>query len=99
MEEVPVPTISVARLLQKHSISKITLLQIDTEGYDFEILKMFLAAQALPDVVNFERVNLSFRDRQDSGLLLVEHGYRFIDVGIDTLAIRASITKSSEPET
>lgn len=98
IEEVTVPTISVANLLSKHSISEVALLQIDTEGYDFEILKMFLVAEVFPDIVNFERVHLSLKDQQASRRLLIQHDYRFIDVGIDTLAIRASLTTSSEPE-
>ena len=98
IEEVKVPTIPVTTLLQKHSIAEITLLQIDTEGHDFEILKMFLSARMFPEVINFERVNLSFRDQQESRRLLVENGYRFLDVGIDTLAIRASLSNPSEPE-
>ncbi|MFN3543483.1 MAG: FkbM family methyltransferase [Thiobacillus sp.] len=98
IEEVTVPTISVASLLTKHSISEVALLQIDTEGYDFEILKMFFDAGVLPDVVNFERVHLSFEDQQASRRLLIQNGYRFIDVGIDTLGIRATLTTSSEPE-
>lgn len=98
IEDVTVPTISVHSLLLKHSITKIALLQIDTEGYDFEILKMFFEAGILPDIVNFERVHLSFKDQQASRRLLIQNNYRFIDVGIDTLGIRASLTTSSEPE-
>ena len=98
IEEVKIPTISVTTLLQKHSITDITLLQIDTEGYDFEILKMFLGARMFPAVINFERAHLSFRDQQESRRLLLENGYRFLDVGIDTLAIRGRLSNPSEPE-
>jgi len=89
IEEVQVPTITVNTLLQKHRLPEITLLQIDTEGYDFEILKMFFAAHIFPEIVNFERVHLPFRNQQESRYQLIKHGYRFVDVGIDTLAIRA----------
>jgi FkbM family methyltransferase len=90
IKEVKVPTVSVTTLLMKHHVADIALLQIDTEGYDLEVLRMFFAARMFPEIVNFERVHLSLRDQQQSARLLAEHGYRFIDVGIDTLAIRAN---------
>lgn len=88
VEEILVPTMTVASLLQKHRIDQIALLQIDTEGFDYEILKMFFEQPALPHIINFESVHLSAHDQQESRHLLVRNGYRFIDVGIDTLAIR-----------
>ena len=92
IEEVIVPSMTVGTLLQKHQIDRVALLQIDVEGYDYEVLKMFFVEQMFPDIINFERVHLSFSDQQKSRQLLARHEYRFIDVGIDTLAIRATLS-------
>jgi FkbM family methyltransferase len=88
LQEVSVPTLTVKELLEKHSIERITLLQIDTEGYDYEILKMFFQERVFPEIINFEYALLSNNDYLDCRRALVDNGYRFIDTAIDTLAIK-----------
>jgi len=88
VEEVQVRTLSVKTLLRNHGIDQVNLLQVDTEGYDYEIVRMFFAEGRFPEIVNFERVHLSLRDKQECRRLLARHGYRFVDVGMDTLGIR-----------
>ena len=50
-------------LLAKHGVSRVDLLQIDTEGYDFEIIRMFDHAGVRPAVVRFEHLYLSGKER------------------------------------
>jgi FkbM family methyltransferase len=88
IQEVQVPTLTVKDLLKKHNIDRIALLQVDTEGYDYEIVKMFFREQVLPEIINFESIHLSNGDHIESRKLLKEHGYRFLDIGMDTLAIK-----------
>lgn len=87
IEEIKVPSLTFRTLLQKHNVSKIDLLQIDTEGFDFEIIKMAFAANMLPEIVNYEWTELSMRDRRDCKTLLIENGYSLIDVGPDVLCV------------
>jgi FkbM family methyltransferase len=92
IEEVQVPTVTVKTLLRNHAIDRINLLQVDTEGYDFEIVEMFFGEGRLPEIINFERQHLSAKNKQESRRLLAKHGYRFVDVGMDTLGIRTDFS-------
>ncbi|MEZ4688203.1 MAG: FkbM family methyltransferase [Bacteroidia bacterium] len=51
-EEVDI--ISPESLLQQYTISRIDLLQIDTEGFDYEVIKMFDIGKTQPDAIIFE---------------------------------------------
>lgn len=88
VEEIIVSTLTFSSLLQKHNIKKVTLLQIDTEGYDYEILKMAFDANVFPEIINYEWTELTQRDRFECRCMLLENNYSFIDVGPDTLAVR-----------
>ncbi|RPA68420.1 FkbM family methyltransferase [Cyclobacteriaceae bacterium YHN15] len=52
--ELIVDCISLEELIETHSIKKIDLLQIDTEGYDFEIIKMIDFSKINPTIISFE---------------------------------------------
>lgn len=87
VEKIPVSLVSFEQLARKHRIKKIDFLQIDTEGYDLEILKMVMNSTFKPEVINYEFVNLSLKDRLYSCALLSRNGYEFIHGPYDTLAI------------
>ena len=83
-----VPAYTLALLLAKHGTDRIDLLQIDAEGYDFEVIKM-IDWQAAPAIINYETVNLSVPDRQSCWALLREKGYDlFASDSYNTVAIR-----------
>jgi len=78
---------TVRDLLARHSINRIDLLQVDTEGYDYEIVKSVLEAGILPAIINYEHCHLMPAIRHAAWQMLVERGYRFLEVGKDTLAV------------
>ena len=86
IDEISVPAITISSLLAKHGVQRIDLLQIDTEGFDFEIIKMALAANVKPTVVHFEHLLLSDADRQQCYADLARQGYRLSRNGINTIA-------------
>lgn len=88
VQKVKVPAMTFQSLVTKHRIDKISLLQIDAEGFDFEVIKMAIASATLPEVINYEFVNLTLKDRVESCKLLAERGYFFVHGVEDTLAIR-----------
>lgn len=88
LEESIVPTITPRELIDKYNIEKIDLLQVDTEGFDYQIVKLFLEAEFFPKIINYENVNLSEIDKIKCKSLLYDCGYKYIDVGIDTIAMR-----------
>lgn len=83
-----VPAISVATLLRKHGLERVDVLEIDTEGFDAEVVTMFVEAGVLPAVVRYEHGALSLRDRRRCVALLGRHGYRFAFQGVDAVALR-----------
>ncbi len=85
IEEIPVEMATLPSLLEKHGIDRISLLQVDTEGHDFRIVKAALEAGLRPTLINYEHVNLSRIDQNRCKHMLYDLGYRLIDIGIDTL--------------
>lgn len=88
--DISVKAISVPSLLAKYQIKDIDLLQVDTEGYDFEVIKMFLTeASVRPKLINYEYIHLSTKDRRACIELLGRLGYKMIRAGAegnDTIA-------------
>lgn len=88
VEEVTVPMLTISTLLRKHAIAEIGLLQIDTEGFDCRIVQSALRAGVRPEIINYEHNHVHAIEQAACKRLLSEHGYDFVDVGIDTLALR-----------
>jgi FkbM family methyltransferase len=75
-------------LLARHGIDRISLLQIDTEGYDYEVIRAAIESSIYPDMINYEHCWLEPHTRLACKKLLDQNGYQFIEVGKDTLAVR-----------
>lgn len=87
IEKVVVPSMTFKQLLLKHHIEKYNLLQVDTEGYDYKILQMALAEDSRPEIIHFENAILSVNEKLLAENLLRDKGYRYLDVGSDTIAM------------
>jgi FkbM family methyltransferase len=83
-----VKAVSVETLLARHGVEHVDLLQIDAEGFDFEIIKMFDAVGKLPVLVQFEHLMLSNVEREACFRFLSERGYRLSRADINTVAYR-----------
>lgn len=88
IETVLVKTVTVNSLLAKHSIQHFDVLCVDTEGFDFEILKLVDLDRYRPDAILFESKNLSDVDYVNALLMLRGHGYHLYWDRGDTLATR-----------
>lgn len=88
VESIQVKSLTVSSLLEQYRIAHVDLLQVDTEGFDYEILKMAFACGLEPQIVAFEWVNLSQDDmwlcRQD----LIKRGYRWLICKGDVIAAK-----------
>jgi len=73
-------------------VPALDFLLIDTEGYDFEILKLFDFERFQPAIVRFEHDHLSRADWDDAVALLARWGYRMLREEYDTTAYRAPPT-------
>ena len=78
---------TLQQLLDQHQIGQLDLLQVDAEGYDFEILKTLDFEKIKPRFINYERVLLQ-DDEPACRRMLSAQGYLLIDWGQDTLCIR-----------
>ena len=81
IEEVPVEGISFDTLFEQTDLGHVHLLQIDTEGFDYEIIKMFDIARRRPEIVHFEHKMLSERDLNQCLKMLVKQGYLLTQIG------------------
>ena len=81
-------TIHPETLLRKYSISNIDLLQIDTEGYDYEVIKLFNIEKFQPNVVIFENGHLSEQDMISCQEHLRDNNYEVKKYGGNTIAMR-----------
>ena len=81
-----IPCLSFNSLLKKCGVTKITLLHIDTEGYDYEIIKTVPFGLIKPYIILYEHKHLSRDDKQACVSLLTEQGYRTLELHSDTFA-------------
>ena len=75
-------------LFKETEVDHVDLLQVDAEGFDAEILRLFDIPARKPAIIRFEHSHLSVSDHQTSIGLLVSQGYRVAATGSDTLAYR-----------
>ena len=87
-----VRTVTFDTLFRECGVNDIDLLQIDTEGYDAKVLKLFDFSKWKVAVVQFEHKHLSQVDFEGSLQLLIDNGYK-IAIGRegDTLACLSSV--------
>jgi FkbM family methyltransferase len=83
----PVNCITFNELCQKHKVKEIDILHIDTEGYDFEIIKMIDFYQAKPKIILYEHKHLSAEDKNKCQLYLSNNNYELLELRRDTIAL------------
>jgi len=88
IETETVDCLTFADLLARVSPRRIDLLQVDVEGYDFEILKLFHGAGLRAEIIGFEHTHLSRPERNACVEHLISLGYRVALDGPDAVAYR-----------
>jgi len=84
--EVPVKTSTFDTLAKRHAIQRIDLLLVDTEGFDYEVIKMAFGALCHPRLIRYEHLHLCSGDRVACAELLASQGYKLHRDRIDTIA-------------
>jgi FkbM family methyltransferase len=74
-------------LISRHNISKIDILAIDTEGYDYEIIKMFDLNKMKPDMIVYENIHLNEADARACESYLIKHNYKVYLRGANSIAL------------
>jgi methyltransferase, FkbM family len=97
LERISVPCLTLDKLIERHTMPEIDLLQIDTEGYDFQVLRTLNLAKYSPLVIQFEHGQLKYREVDEVVQYLSRNNYSVLYGGrqIDTVAIHASFPLQS----
>ena len=74
-------------LLNRHQVKRIDLLQIDVEGYDYELLKLFDFEGIKPQLIRYEHGHLTLSDRSACSKYLTQNGYEILEMEYDTGAV------------
>ena len=85
--EATIETIPLDEVLARHGVTRIDLVHIDTEGFDYHVLRQVDFARFTPAVVLFEHSHLGPEEMSAAESLLTKHGYRLKRLKTDTLAI------------
>ena len=83
-----VPAIPVENIFEyERCPTHIHYIQIDTEGYDYEILRRIPLLKIKPYVIRFEIVNLSQTNIKKAQRMLMDYGYFYFEDGTDGYAV------------
>jgi FkbM family methyltransferase len=90
---ITTPSLTLDELLVKHGFDEIQILQIDAEGYDWQILRTLDLGRAKPSIIQFESGHLSNADCDSAVRHLTEGGYQIYWGGYqgDAVALRAAV--------
>jgi len=91
--EEQVPALTLQSIAEKYQIDRIGFLQIDTEGFDAEVVKMSLKLNESPSFINFEHKHLPIDDAISVLHQVTAQGYIWIQSEYDTLAIKGNIAE------
>jgi len=82
-----VQCMTFSELVSRHNLASLDLLQMDVEGYEFEILRTIDFGEFPVRFVNYERV-LLHQTKSQARELMTRWGYRLINYSLDTFCYR-----------
>ena len=74
-----VACLTVNSLLRQHGIESLDLVLIDTEGWDWRVLRQFDLEKLKPKLILYEHQHLSSSDSGDAHAFLAKHGYDWVE--------------------
>ena len=88
-----VSCITFGKLMEKHGLKTVNLLQVDTEGHDYEIMKSLDLGKVRPDVIIAEYLHMTFYQYFALVTLLMDNNYRVSksDESFDLIAVDEQI--------
>ena len=72
--------------------------RLDTEGFDFEILKMLWETPFRPTLITFESEHLSRHDKLACAQELRREGYQYVTINRDTIALNQAATPATRSD-
>lgn len=95
IEPHAVEALSFEDLMARERALRVHFLQIDCEGYDWQLLRSIDIGKWKPEVINFESTLLPEADKKESRAWLETHGYTWFESGYDTCAYRFTEMRSA----
>ena len=89
VQSIQVRCLTLSGLLAKHGVHKLDLLQIDAEGYDYQILKMVDFRKIKPQIIRFEHAHLTAIEKGECIQLLVSEDYKVVTGTLDMIAFQS----------
>lgn len=86
LRSMSIECLTIEDLLTRYPLPQVDLYLIDTEGYDYEILKLINFSQYKPELIIYEHQHLSDKNITKSKQLLKEQGYSLTSEGGNTVA-------------
>lgn len=83
-----IQSISPRTLIAKYNLKTIDWVQIDAEGFDFEIIKLLDIALTRPRVIVYEKSHLSEADQNACVALLASNDYAVTNIDENTVAMK-----------
>jgi FkbM family methyltransferase len=91
--ECRIEVLPLTEVLRKNGIQDVHLLHIDTEGYDYEVLKTLDLSHHAPVAILVEHRHLPAAQKTEMHNLLHEYGYSVHDCGGDYFAVNNKAKK------
>ena len=91
---IKVPVNTVENILAAHQIKSLDVIHIDTEGYDYEILKTIDLKQYLPKIILIEYFNLNKEDQIKILGILKANNYKTFRNKQDFMSIHSSVSNN-----
>lgn len=85
--ECKVQVCTLSAVLMRNRIQDVHLLQVDTEGHDYEVLKTVDFSKHAPLSIFVEHRHLPRAQKSEMRRILREHGYSIRDCGADYFAV------------
>jgi FkbM family methyltransferase len=90
-----VKVLSPTSLANIYGITQFDFLMVDTEGYDFEILKMFFKVKLTPSLLVFEQMHFSTEELNECHNLLKNNNYKFKQIKGNTIALLDNVNNAN----
>lgn len=87
IEPIQVPTITFGDLCRDNGFDRVDVVQIDTEGYDYEIIKLIDLERCAPRILMYEHIHLSPQERAECEQRLIGHQYEIYSDVMNTMGL------------
>lgn len=81
--KIKVPCLTLNALLRKHNINHVDVMQLDTEGHDWKIIRQLDLSLYRPKLIRTEYINLTDQEKSEIIQHFTAHGYLYEVYGQD----------------